>query len=237
MNKHNQELFLSNIGYTFSNNSLFENAITHSSYAHEQNLPYEKNNERLEYLGDAVLELVTSRYIFENYPEMVEGSMTTLRASLVCEMSLAAAAREINLGDILILGHGEEKTGGRERDSVLSDAFEAVIGAIYLDGGLNEAERFIKIYLLTDIESKQLYYDAKSKLQEMIQDCFHEHTDISYAVLDESGPAHKKNFVVSCRIQGREISTGSGQNKKKAEQDAAYHALLELRNKDVLSYF
>ncbi len=237
MNKASQEAFLNGIGYSFSDNSLFENAITHSSYANERKLPYEKNNERLEYLGDAVLELVTSRYIFENYPRMVEGDMSTFRASLVCEMSLAAAAREIKLGDVLILGHGEEKTGGRERDSILSDAFEAVIGAIYLDGGLSEAERFIRTYLLTDIESKQLYYDAKSRLQELIQDFFHEHTNIVYEVVEESGPAHKKHFEVACRIQGKQISTGIGQNKKKAEQEAAYKALIELKDKDIMSCF
>ena len=145
------------IGYHFQNLSLLNNALTHSSYANERHWKYERNNERLEFLGDAVLELVSSDYIFSNHKDMVEGKMTKLRASLVCEMSLASSAREIKLGEYLKLGHGEWVTGGGKRDSILSDAFEAVIGAIYLDGGLNPAREFILQYVLSDIEKKQLF--------------------------------------------------------------------------------
>ena len=235
MNKSNPELFFKTIKYHFSDISLFENALTHSSFANDRKLPYTDNNERLEFLGDAVLELVVSRFIFENNPTMPEGNMTTLRASLVCEQSLAEAARQIRLDEYVRLGHGEEKTGGRGRDSILSDAFEAVIGAIYLDGGLEEAERFVTSFILTDIESKSLYHDSKSKLQEIVQDYFHENSRIVYEVVEETGPAHQKSFTVSCRIQGKELSTGSSHTKKKAEQEAAYRALLLIKDKDLPS--
>ena len=234
MSDTNQDLFLERIGYRFSDKSLFINAMTHSSYANDNNLPYIKNNERLEFLGDAVLELVSSRFLFLENPTMVEGKMTTLRASLVCEPTLANVAREIGLDEQLILGRGEEKTGGRGRDSVLSDALEALIGAIYLDGGLDEAERFITTFLLTDIENRQLYHDSKSKLQELVQDTFHEASAIVYEITDESGPAHQKRFTVSCRIQGKLVSEGSGGTKKKAEQEAAYQAILKLKNNSLL---
>ena len=235
MNKSNPELFFEAIDYRFSDVSLLENALTHSSFANDQKLPYTANNERLEFLGDAVLELVVSRFIFTEHPSMPEGNMTTLRASLVCEQSLAAAARQIGLETHVKLGHGEEKTGGRNRDSILSDAFEAVIGAIYLDGGLEEAERFVKTYILTDIESKSLYYDSKSKLQEIVQDYFHENSRIVYEVIGEEGPAHAKTFRVSCQIQGKEFSTGTSHTKKKAEQEAAYEALLLIKDKELPS--
>lgn len=149
------------IGYHFQNLSLLNNALTHSSYANERHWKYERNNERLEFLGDAVLELVSSDYIFSNHKDMVEGKMTKLRASLVCEMSLASSAREIKLGEYLKLGHGEWVTGGGKRDSILSDAFEAVIGAIYLDGGLNPAREFILQYVLSDIERNSYFMTVR----------------------------------------------------------------------------
>ncbi len=235
MSKSNQKLFLESIGYRFSDISLFETALTHSSYANDKGLEYTSNNERLEFLGDAVLELVSSRFIFDEHPDMVEGEMTTLRASLVCEQSLAEAARQIGLDKHLILGHGEEKTGGRMRDSIQSDAFEALIGAIYLDGGYDEAEKFIKKYILTDIEHKRLYYDSKSKLQEIVQSYFHESASIVYDVVDESGPAHDKLFTIGLKVQGKEFTKATGHTKKKAEQEAAYQALLMLKDKDLLS--
>ncbi len=234
MSKSNQELFLKGIGYRFSDVSLLENALTHSSYTNDNGLDYSKNNERLEFLGDAVLELASSRFIFGEHPDMVGGDMTTLRASLVCEQSLAMAARQIGLDKQLILGHGEQKTGGRNRDSILSDAFEALIGAIYLDGGFDEAEKFIKKYILTDIENKSLYYDSKSKLQEIVQGYFHENSKIIYEVIDESGPAHEKTFEVVLNVQGKELTKGKAHTKKKAEQEAAYQALLILKEKNLL---
>ena len=236
MSKSNLELFLKNIDYRFSDVSLLENALTHSSFANDKGLNYTSNNERLEFLGDAVLELSSSRFIFDEHPDMPEGEMTTLRASLVCEQSLAEAARQIGLDDHIILGHGEEKTGGRKRDSIVSDAFEALIGAIYLDGGYEEADKFIRKYILTDIENKSLYYDAKSKLQEIVQGYFHEKSEIVYDVLDESGPAHEKVFTIGLKIQGKDFTTAKGHTKKKAEQEAAYQALLMLKGKDLMSF-
>ena len=237
MSKSNLELFFEQIDYRFSDVSLIENALTHSSFANELKLPYTENNERLEFLGDAVLELIVSRYIFTQHPDMPEGNMTTLRASLVCEQSLAVAARQIGLEQYVKVSHGEEKTGGRDRDSILSDAFEAVIGAIYLDGGLDKAEIFVTKYILTDIESKALYHDCKSKLQEIVQEYYHEKSEIEYEVIDETGPAHAKTFTVSCHIQGKEFSTGTAHTKKKAEQEAAYKTLMLIKDKELPSFF
>ena len=236
MSKTGLEDFFKTIDYRFSNEDLLQNALTHSSYANDKGLVYTKNNERLEFLGDAVLELVSSRFIFDENPNMVEGEMTTLRASLVCEQSLAEAARGIKLDEQVILGHGEEKTGGRKRDSILSDAFEALIGAIYLDGGYDEAEKFIKKYILTDIENKSLYHDSKSRLQEIVQGYFHEKTNIVYDVIDETGPAHEKIFTIALSIQGKSFTEAKGHTKKKAEQEAAYRALLMLKGKDLISF-
>lgn len=217
------------IGYTFNNIKLLQNALTHSSYANEKRWNYEANNERLEFLGDAVLEIVSSEFIFRENPRMVEGKMTTLRASLVCEMSLSASAREIRLGEYLYLGKGERQTGGAERDSILSDAFEALIGAIYLDGGFDPASRFITRYVLSDIENRQLFYDSKTILQEMVQGQMHEGTDIAYPIEREEGPDHNKYFEVCCQINGVRYGTGGGRTKKAAEQRAAYETIRILR--------
>ncbi|MBO5487557.1 MAG: ribonuclease III [Eubacterium sp.] len=221
--------FQNEIEYHFQKEKLLKNALTHSSYANEKHWKYETNNERLEFLGDAVLEIISSEFIFQNHPHMEEGKMTKMRASLVCEMSLAGAAREINLGNYLYLGHGEETTGGAGRDSILSDAFEAVIGAIYLDGGFESAKKFVMQYVLSDIEKKQLFYDSKTILQEMVQQTSHEKTSIEYPILKEEGPDHNKCFVVKCTINGKEYASGSGRTKKKAEQQAAYETILMLR--------
>lgn len=221
--------FQETIGYTFKNKSLLKNALTHSSYANEKHWKYETNNERLEFLGDAVLELISSEFIYTANPHMEEGKMTKMRASLVCEMSLAASAREIHLGKYLYLGKGELYTGGDRRDSILSDAFEAVLGAIYLDGGYEPASRFIKRYVLTDIEKKQLFHDSKTVLQEIIQGKIHEETQIQYPVLKEEGPDHNKTFEVCCVINGKEYGRGCGHTKKSAEQQAAYETILILR--------
>lgn len=221
--------FQNTIGYTFRNENLLKNALTHSSYANEKHWNYETNNERLEFLGDAVLELVSSEFIFRENPHMVEGKMTKMRASLVCEMSLAASAREIRLGEYLYLGNGEHHTGGAERDSILSDAFEAVIGAIYLDGGFEPASRFVHTYVLSDIEKKQLFYDSKTILQEIVQRKKHEKTHITYPVIKEEGPDHNKHFEVCCEINGKAYGTGCGHTKKGAEQQAAYETILLLR--------
>lgn len=232
MGEKNLRAFQANIGYVFQNHNLLKNALTHSSYANEKNWQYKANNERLEFLGDAVLELVSSDFIFHNNPNMEEGAMTKLRASLVCEMSLAFSARNIGLGDYLYLGKGERCTGGAQRDSILSDAFEALVGAIFLDGGLNPASDFIRQYVLSDIEDKQLFYDSKTILQEIAQDKWHENTQISYPIVKEEGPDHDKQFMVSCEINGRQYASGWGHTKKAAQQQAAYHTIMMIRGEN-----
>ena len=213
-----------NIGYEFKQEQLLRQALTHSSYAHEKNLKELMDNERLEYLGDAVLELVSSEFLFQNHPEMNEGQMTKLRASLVCEQSLAACARQLNLGNYLLLGNGEDLTGGRERDSILSDAWEAVIGAMYLDGGFTSAKEFILKYVLQDIEHKKLFYDSKTMLQELIQNKYKQ--TLHYVLLSEEGPDHNKIFTVQAYMDETPLMTGKGRTKKAAEQNAAYQSLL-----------
>ena len=167
-NKNLSEL-MDKINYQFKDINLLKNALTHSSYANEKTIKKYKDNERLEFLGDAVLELTSSDYIYKNYSNMNEGQMTRLRASIVCEQTLAFCTRAIDLGKYLYLGKGEDLTGGRNRKSILSDALEAVIGAIFLDGGFANAKEFVLKYILTDIEHKQLFYDSKTILQEMVQ--------------------------------------------------------------------
>ncbi len=215
------------IGYQFHDWKLLKLAMTHSSYANDMRKGKRENNERLEFLGDAVLELTSSETLFHRYREKSEGELTRIRASLVCEPTLAACAREIELGSYLYLSHGEERTGGRERDSVTSDAFEALIGAIYLDGGYEEAKAFVQKFVLNDIENKHLFYDSKTILQEIVQKDFGER--VEYATINEYGPDHDKHFEVEARFHGRIIGTGEGRTKKRAEQQAAYEAILRLR--------
>ena len=218
--------FQSIIGYSFNDEELLKQALTHSSYANEKHLKKLSDNERLEFLGDAVLELTSSEFLFANYPNLTEGELTKLRASIVCEPTLAACTEAIHLGHFLFLGKGEDQTGGRKRKSVLSDALEAVIGAIYLDGGFANAKEFVQKFILTDIEKKQLFYDSKTILQEVVQG---QHESLSYVLLEESGPDHDKNFTVGVMIGEKQISTGTGHTKKSAEQEAAYRALLLLK--------
>ncbi|MBQ5660789.1 MAG: ribonuclease III [Lachnospiraceae bacterium] len=215
------------IGYSFKNDRLLSHALTHSSYANEKHWDKTKCNERLEFLGDAVLELLSSDFLFKNYPTMPEGEMTKLRASLVCEPTLAFCAEAISLGDYLYLGKGENLTGGRKRPSVVSDAMEAMIGAIYLDGGLANAKEFVLRFILNDIEHKQLFYDSKTILQEMVQAEFKD--SLVYELLKEEGPDHNKTFEVSVKVGGRVIGRGVGRTKKAAEQVAAYHGICELK--------
>ena len=219
------EEFQEMIGYKFQAEGLLRQALTHSSYANEKHLKKHSDNERLEFLGDAVLELVSSDFLYKNYPDISEGELTKKRASIVCEPTLALCTEAIHLGDYLFLGKGEDLTGGRSRKSILSDALEAVIGAIYLDGGLANAKEFIDKYILTDIEKKQLFYDSKTILQEVVQG---EHETMSYILINESGPDHNKSFTVEVQIDNQVISTGTGPTKKAAEQEAAYRALLRL---------
>ena len=211
------------IEYSFEDEKLLVTALTHKSYIVNAPETGDVNNERLEYLGDAVLELVTSDFLFKNYKQMSEGEMTKLRASLVCEPALAIDAREIDLQDFIFLGKGEENTGGRNRDSIVSDAFEALIGAIYLDGGMDEATKFICSFVLNDIEHKQKFYDSKTTLQEMVDAT--NLGNLSYEIVKESGPDHNKVFDAVVKLNDEVIGSGTGQTKKHAEQNAAVDAL------------
>ncbi len=215
------------IGYHFKAEGLLRQALTHSSYANEKHMKKLSDNERLEFLGDAVLEIVSSEYLFKNYPKMPEGDLTKFRASIVCEPTLALCTREIELGKYLYLGKGENLTGGRNRKSILSDALESVIGAIYLDGGFEEAKSFVHKFILTDIENKKLFYDSKTILQEIVQGNYTE--SLNYVLLSEEGPDHDKRFTVEARIGEKVIGQGTGHTKKSAEQEAAYQALLLLK--------
>ena len=217
------------IGYQFKEEGLLTQALTHSSYANEKHMKKGSDNERLEFLGDAVLEIVSSEFLFQKYPDLPEGELTKLRASLVCEPTLAFCTEPLHLGDYLLLGKGEDMTGGRTRKSILSDALEAVIGAIYLDGGFASAKEFISKYILTDTEHKQLFYDSKTILQELIQG---RHEQLSYELIEESGPDHDKQFTVAVLVDGERVSVGEGHTKKAAEQQAAYQALLLYRNRE-----
>ena len=217
------------IDYQFKDENLLFTALTHSSYANEHKLHKIHHNERLEFLGDAVLELVSSEFLFHNNPKLPEGELTKTRASMVCEPALAFCARDLDLGEYLLLGKGEDATGGRKRESVTSDAMEALIGAIYLDGGFANAKEFIHRFILKDLENKKLFFDSKTILQEIVQANFKE--VISYHLIGEEGPDHNKIFEVEARIGGKAWGRGKGSSKKSAEQQAAYEAILNLRKK------
>ena len=218
------------IGYHFSDRRLLEQALCHSSYANERHMDRLKNNERLEFLGDAVLELSTSEFLYLTYPEMPEGEATRTRASIVCEQTLALCARELGLGDYLRLGKGEELTGGRFRDSITSDAMEALLGAIYLDGGFANAKEFVRRFILNDIEHKKLFFDSKTILQERVQGQSEE--PLHYELVKEEGPDHNKRFTVQALLGAELIGEGSGRTKKAAEQEAAYRALLAYKKNE-----
>lgn len=217
------------IGYYFKDIKLLKQALTHSSFANEQKINKLKNYERLEFLGDAVLELVSSEFLFKENPEMPEGQLTKLRASMVCEPALAYCARDIELGSYMLLGKGEEATGGRKRDSITSDVMEAVIGAIFLDGGIDEAKKYIYRFILSDLENKILFFDSKTILQEEIQK--RNDAQLRYELTGESGPDHDKEFRVEAYLNNALIGTGVGRTKKAAEQQAAYEALLKMKSK------
>ena len=216
------------IHYNFKDKDLLKHAMIHSSYINEQKLKKSDCNERLEFLGDAVLELVTSEYLFFENADMPEGEMTKKRASMVCEKALAFCARSIQLGDYLLLGKGEDATGGRKRDSITSDAMEALIGAIYLDGGFANAKEFISNFVLNDLEGKRLFYDSKTILQEIVQ--AKQDVNIVYKLVNEEGPDHNKSFYVDAMIDDVCYGSGVGRTKKAAEQDAAYQAILKLKS-------
>ena len=203
--------------------------MTQSSYPNEHHISYSGNNERLEFLGDAVLEVTSSEFLFHKFQHMPEGELTKKSASLVCEPSLVLCASEIPLGDYLLLGKGEEPTGRRRRDSIVSDAMEALIGAIYLDGGFANAKEFIHKFILNDIENKQLFYESKTTLQEIVQGQYDK--DVHYVLVKEEGPDHNKSFFVEALLEGQVLGEGCGHTKKAAEQQAAYCAIKKLRSK------
>ena len=218
------------IGYQYKDKTLLEQALTHSSFANEQKINKSKNYERLEFLGDAVLELVSSEFLFRSNPDMPEGQLTRTRASMVCEPALAYCARELELEKYIRLGKGEEMTGGRYRDSIISDVMEAVIGSLYLDGGFKVAHDFIHRFILSDLEDKILFYDAKTVLQEIVQET--KDGTLSYELISEEGPDHNKLFRVEAHINGKALTQGCGRTKKAAEQQAAYEAILYLRKQE-----
>ena len=218
------------LGYRFSDESLLLRALTHSSYAVEQHR-MGADNERLEYLGDAVLEHLVSRHLFDAHPRMREGAMTRLRSALVCEGALSDAARKLELGRFLLLGRGEELCGGREKNSILSDAFEAVLAAVYLDGGLAEAQRLVDGYVLCaeNEPNRTSTKDSKTAFQELIhQD--HKGRAIRYELVSESGPDHKKEFTMRVLVDGEEWGVGSGPSKQAAGQAAAQMAIERFTN-------
>lgn len=227
MQKLNLEDLEERIGYRFQDRGLLKQALTHSSFTNEQKINKTEDYERLEFLGDAVLEMVSSQFLFHTYPQLSEGELTKMRASLVCEPALAFCARDIELGKFIRLGKGEELSGGRERESITSDVMEAVIGAIFLDGGIEKAKEYILKFILSDIENKQLFYDSKSNLQELMQGTLKK--EFHYELLEENGPEHSKSFVVEVIMEGKSLGRGLGRTKKAAEQQAAYEALLFLR--------
>lgn len=231
MLQHNTNLeeFQHRIGYQFHDIDMLKNALTHSSYANEIKLKKVSNNERLEFLGDAVLELTTSDYIYRNN-QMSEGEMSRLRASIVCEPTLAMCARSFGLQEYIMLGKGEELTGGRTRDSIISDACEALIGSIYMDGGFANAKEFIEKFILNDLENKKLFYDSKTILQEVVQAYG---LDVEYEQVSESGPEHDKTFVVNAKCGDWFDVQANGHTKKAAQQKAAYEALLLLKKKNI----
>lgn len=215
------------INYHFTNKQLLQEALTHSSYANEMKINKKKDYERLEFLGDAVLELVSSEFLYREHQEKKEGVLTRMRASIVCEPSLAFCAKDMQLERFILLGKGEEATGGRKRDSIISDVMEAVIGAIYLDGGMEAAKNHIHKFILSDLEHKILFYDAKTILQELVQKG--KLGTLQYELLEECGPEHDKVFRVSVNLDDKVLGNGEGHSKKNAEQQAAYQALLALK--------
>ena len=212
------------IGYEFKNEKLLVQALTHSSCANERKINKIENYERLEFLGDAVLELVSSDFLYGKYPDKKEGELTKLRASMVCESALSTVARQIGLQRYLMLGKGEDSTGGRERNSILCDVVEAVIGGIYIDSGMEAASSFIHKFILSDSDKKLQFFDSKSKLQEKVQKS--SKGKLHYELIREAGPDHDKVFEVNAMLDDKIIGSGVGKNKKAAEQQAAYEALM-----------
>ena len=215
------------IGYTFTNLSLLQNAVTHSSYANERYRNSLMSNERLEFLGDSILGMVVAEHLYRNFPGRPEGELTRMRADMVCEKTLARVADRIHLGDHLLLGHGEEQGGGRKRESILADAVESVIAACFLDGGMPAARELIGRFILSEVPVTRMHnVDYKTTLQELVQQ--KKNQILAYTPAGESGPDHEKVFWVQVSLNGTAVGQGSGTSKKRAEQDAARQAIEKL---------
>ena len=220
------------IGYRFSNITLLQNALTHSSYANERWHDSLKSNERLEFLGDSILGMVVAEYLYRNFPDRPEGELTRMRADMVCETSLAAVADQLGLGAHLLLGHGEERFGGRNRASILADAVESIIAASFLDGGMEAARNIITRFVLCHVPVKKLQNaDYKTALQELVQQ--KKNQVLTYTLIGESGPDHDKQFQVEVALNGRTVGAGIGSSKKRAEQAAAHAAMQALYPQEV----
>lgn len=217
-------VFEEKIGYKFKNKELLARALTHSSYANENKLPYD--NERLEFLGDSVLGFVTAEYLFEEFKTRPEGALTKLRAAVVCEKSLFKFSEKISLGEFILMGRGEEHTGGRNRPSIVSDAFEAVIAAMYLDGGIDVVKPYILGFIKEAVKREASFKDNKSLLQEEIQK--EKGNTLSYEEVGESGPDHDKTFKFVVKLNDKVVGKGEGRTKKDAEQAAAGDALTNM---------
>ena len=217
------------IGYRFKNITLLQNALAHSSYANERWHDSLKSNERLEFLGDSILGMVVAEHLYRNFPDRPEGELTRMRADMVCETSLAAIANNISLGNHLLLGHGEELGGGRDRVSILADAVESIIAACFIDGGMEAAREFIARFVLCNVPVTRLHNaDYKTTLQELVQQ--KKNQVLTYELTGESGPDHDKQFFVQVRLNDQIIGEGSGTSKKRAEQAAACAAIEALNN-------
>ena len=214
------------LGYRFKNIGLLEHAMTHSSYANEHRSAGITSNERLEFLGDSVLGMVVAEYLFAAHPNMPEGELTRTRAALVCETSLYEVARTLNLGRCLRLGKGEDAGGGRTRPSILADATEATLAAVYLDGGMESVRPIIQTYILDKEQEKSVDWDYKTALQELVQR--HPGQAVSYRLVDETGPDHARVFVMEVSVGGKPVGVGCGRSKKEAEQMSAKAALEKL---------
>ncbi len=215
------------LGYRFQNITLLQNALTHSSYANERWHDSLRSNERLEFLGDSILGMVVAEHLYRNFPDRPEGELTRMRADMVCEQSLAAVANKLGLGEHMLLGHGEERFGGKNRPSILADAVESIIAASFLDGGFAAAEGIVRRFILTQVPVKKLQnVDYKTALQELVQQ--KKNQVLTYKLVGESGPDHDKSFQVQVTLNGSVVGMGNGTSKKRAEQDAAHSALEKL---------
>ena len=215
------------LGYTFQNRALLENALTHSSYANENKHTGAQSNERLEFLGDSVLGMVTADYLYRVHPDLPEGDLTRTRAALVCEGSLVEVAQQLELGTYLKLGKGEDAGGGRERPSIVADAVEAVLAAVYLDGGIGSARKIIQRFILDREEEKSGSRDYKTALQELVQR--ESGQVLAYRLVGSTGPDHAKRFQVEVELNGATVGAGEGRSKKEAEQMAAKAAIAKLK--------